>query len=142
MRCINGDRFPTDIEAILRVVPDFDAVVIPHTGHIRCWNALTSSTGCLGWLSETLRSHKRIWDDRAGTLCLDQARSGGGEADRTPLRRVRRVLRRSPLRQHSRQKPEFGIHIRGVGYGIGDFLAKEFTIPLAKPVNRDFERSR
>jgi len=33
MRCINGDRFPTDIEAILRVVPDFDAVVIPHTGH-------------------------------------------------------------------------------------------------------------
>jgi len=33
MRCINGDRFPTDIEAIRRVAPDFCAVVIPHTGH-------------------------------------------------------------------------------------------------------------
>jgi pimeloyl-ACP methyl ester carboxylesterase len=33
VRCINGDRFPTDIEAIRRVVGDFDAVVLPHTGH-------------------------------------------------------------------------------------------------------------
>jgi len=33
VRCINGDRFPTDIEAIRRVLADFDAVVLPHTGH-------------------------------------------------------------------------------------------------------------
>ena len=33
IRCINGDRFPMDIEAIRRIVPDFDAVVLPHTGH-------------------------------------------------------------------------------------------------------------
>jgi len=33
VRCINGDRFPTDVEAIRRVVADFDAVVLPHTGH-------------------------------------------------------------------------------------------------------------
>jgi sigma-B regulation protein RsbQ len=33
IRCINGDRFPTDIEAIRRVAPDFDAMVIPRTGH-------------------------------------------------------------------------------------------------------------
>ena len=32
-RCINGDRFPMDIEAIRNIVPDFDAVVLPHTGH-------------------------------------------------------------------------------------------------------------
>src|ERR1700756_3851827 len=39
-------------------------------------------------------------------------------------------------RQHGSQKPEFGFHFRGIGHGIGDLLAKEFTIPLAKPVNR------
>ena len=33
VRCINGDRFPTDVEAIRRVIADFDAVVLPHTGH-------------------------------------------------------------------------------------------------------------
>jgi len=33
VRCINGDRFPTDTEAIRRVLPDFDAVVLPHIGH-------------------------------------------------------------------------------------------------------------
>jgi pimeloyl-ACP methyl ester carboxylesterase len=33
VRCINGDRFPTDIVAIRRVLADFDAVVLPHTGH-------------------------------------------------------------------------------------------------------------
>ena len=33
VRCINGDRFPTDVEAIRRVLADFDAVVLPHTGH-------------------------------------------------------------------------------------------------------------
>lgn len=33
VRCINGNRFPTDVEAIRRVLGDFDAVVLPHTGH-------------------------------------------------------------------------------------------------------------
>ena len=33
IRCINGDKFPMDLEAIRRVAPDFDAVVLPHTGH-------------------------------------------------------------------------------------------------------------
>jgi sigma-B regulation protein RsbQ len=33
IRCINGDKFPLNQEAIRRVVPDFDAVVLPHIGH-------------------------------------------------------------------------------------------------------------
>ena len=33
VRCINGDRFPTDIPAIRRTLADFDAVVMLHTGH-------------------------------------------------------------------------------------------------------------
>jgi hypothetical protein len=36
---------------------------------------------------------------------------------------------------HGRQIPEFGFHFCGIGYSIRDFLAKELTIPLAKPVN-------
>ena len=44
-------------------------------------------------------------------------------------------------RQHGRQKPEFGLHFDGIGYSIGDFLAKEFAIALAKPVNGHLERS-
>ena len=43
--------------------------------------------------------------------------------------------------QHGRQKPEFGLHFRGIGDSIGDFLAKEFAIPLAKPVNGHLQRS-
>jgi hypothetical protein len=43
-------------------------------------------------------------------------------------------------RQHGRQKPEFGLHFGGIGHSIGDFLAKEFAIPLAKPVNGYLER--
>src|ERR1019366_6273929 len=46
-----------------------------------------------------------------------------------------------PPRQRGRQKPEFGLHFGGVGDSVCDFLAKEFAIPLAKPVNRNFERS-
>ena len=46
-----------------------------------------------------------------------------------------------PPRQRGRQKPEFGLHFGGVGDSVRDFLAKEFAIPLAKPVNRNFERS-
>jgi hypothetical protein len=34
-------------------------------------------------------------------------------------------------RQHGRQKPEFGLDFRWIGYRVGDFLAKEFAIPLA-----------
>ena len=33
VRCINGALFPTKIDAIRRVIPDFDAIVLPHTGH-------------------------------------------------------------------------------------------------------------
>jgi pimeloyl-ACP methyl ester carboxylesterase len=33
VRSINGDRFPTDVESVRRVIGDFDAVVLPHTGH-------------------------------------------------------------------------------------------------------------
>ncbi len=33
VRCINGDRFPTDVQEIRRTVADFDAVALPHTGH-------------------------------------------------------------------------------------------------------------
>ncbi len=33
VRWINGDRFPTDVEAIRRELADFDAVVLPNTGH-------------------------------------------------------------------------------------------------------------
>lgn len=33
IRCVSGDKFPMDLEAIRRVVPDFDAVVLPHMGH-------------------------------------------------------------------------------------------------------------
>src|SRR6185437_3541565 len=43
-------------------------------------------------------------------------------------------------RQHGSQKPEFRFYFCGIGHGIRDFLSKEFAIPLAKPVNRDFER--
>src|SRR5262245_63266657 len=37
--------------------------------------------------------------------------------------------------------PELGFHISGIEHSIRDFLAKEFAIPLAKPVNGDLERS-
>jgi len=33
VRCINGDLFPTNTPASRKVVSDFDAVVLPHTGH-------------------------------------------------------------------------------------------------------------
>jgi len=33
IRCINGDLFPTDIEANRQVYRDFDAVVLKHMGH-------------------------------------------------------------------------------------------------------------
>ena len=33
IRAICGDKFPMDVAAIRRTVPDFDAVVLPHTGH-------------------------------------------------------------------------------------------------------------
>lgn len=33
LRTINGDLFPTDVPAIRRVKPDFDAIIMPHTGH-------------------------------------------------------------------------------------------------------------
>ena len=33
VRCINGDLFPTNIEVNRNLVADFDAEVLPHTGH-------------------------------------------------------------------------------------------------------------
>ena len=33
IRCINGDLYATDIEGNRAIYPDFDAVVLPHTGH-------------------------------------------------------------------------------------------------------------
>jgi pimeloyl-ACP methyl ester carboxylesterase len=33
LRAINGDLYPTDLAAIRNVTPDFDAIVMPHTGH-------------------------------------------------------------------------------------------------------------
>ena len=33
VRCINGDLFPTDTHAIRQFIADFDAMVLPHTGH-------------------------------------------------------------------------------------------------------------
>lgn len=33
IRAINGDLFPTDVEAVRRVKADFNAVILPHMGH-------------------------------------------------------------------------------------------------------------
>jgi pimeloyl-ACP methyl ester carboxylesterase len=33
IRCLNGDLYPTQVEANRKVVADFEAVVFPHTGH-------------------------------------------------------------------------------------------------------------
>lgn len=82
----------------------------------------------VGWRSLARRS--------AGAAAIPPAaarrRGASGTASQGPL----------PLlaREHGSQKPEFSFHFRGIGHGIRDFLAKEFAIPLAKPVNRNFER--
>jgi pimeloyl-ACP methyl ester carboxylesterase len=33
VRCINGDLYPTDVNANREFISDFDAVVLAHTGH-------------------------------------------------------------------------------------------------------------
>lgn len=33
LRAINGDLYPTDVEGVRKVTPDFDAVIMKHTGH-------------------------------------------------------------------------------------------------------------
>lgn len=33
LRAINGDPWPTDIEAVRKLKPDFEAVIMNHTGH-------------------------------------------------------------------------------------------------------------
>ena len=50
---------------------------------------------------------------------------------------------RMPLffRQHRRQKSKFRFHFFGIGHGFGDFLAKEFAIAFAQPVNGYLERA-
>ena len=37
--------------------------------------------------------------------------------------------------EHGHQITEFRLYFRGIGHSIRDFLAKEFAVPLAKPVN-------
>jgi pimeloyl-ACP methyl ester carboxylesterase len=61
VRCINGDKFPLDIEAIRRIVPDFDAVVLPHIGHyamLECPEEFNRRLAeALDGLGVTLRQH-------------------------------------------------------------------------------------
>jgi hypothetical protein len=75
-----------------------------------------------------------------------QGRSSGGE---TILLNAWRPIRPSCAcdvklcslllaRQRGSQKSEFGLYFCGIGHGIRDFLSKEFAVPLAKPVNRNF----
>jgi pimeloyl-ACP methyl ester carboxylesterase len=33
IRCINGDLYPTLVEKNREIHPDFNAVILPHTGH-------------------------------------------------------------------------------------------------------------
>jgi pimeloyl-ACP methyl ester carboxylesterase len=33
IRCLNGDLYPTNVQANRKIVGDFDAVIFPHTGH-------------------------------------------------------------------------------------------------------------
>ncbi len=33
VRAINGDLYPTNVAAVRKVIADFDAIVMPHTGH-------------------------------------------------------------------------------------------------------------
>lgn len=33
LRAINGDLYPTDVAAVRKVVPDFDAIIMEHMGH-------------------------------------------------------------------------------------------------------------
>lgn len=33
LRAINGDLFPTDVDGARKIAPDFDVVVMNHTGH-------------------------------------------------------------------------------------------------------------
>lgn len=33
LRAINGDLYPTDFKAVRKIKPDFDAMIMPHTGH-------------------------------------------------------------------------------------------------------------
>jgi pimeloyl-ACP methyl ester carboxylesterase len=33
LRAINGDLYPTDLAAVRKIKPDFDAVILAHTGH-------------------------------------------------------------------------------------------------------------
>ena len=55
-----------------------------------------------------------------------------------PHRPERRPL---PLREQRRQIPEFGLHVRRISHRVCDFLANEFAIALAKPVNGHLDRS-
>ena len=57
LRTINGDLYPTDIEANRKIKPDFDAVVMKHMGTIRCSSGPKSST--VWWRKRSPPSQRR-----------------------------------------------------------------------------------
>ena len=67
VRCINGDRFPTDLQEIRKTLADFDAVVLPHTGH---FPMLESPLEFNRRLSEVLRGLSIGCADLDESLCL------------------------------------------------------------------------
>ena len=58
LRCVNGDKFPSNFAELRRVVPDFDGVVLPHAGHypmLECPEEFNRSLGeIIGGLGVTL----------------------------------------------------------------------------------------
>lgn len=59
VRCINGDLYPTDIHANRSLVADFDAVVLPHTGHFPMLESPAEFNRRLAELGEQLLSPSR-----------------------------------------------------------------------------------
>jgi len=48
IRCIDGDKFPLNLEEVRRFAPDYDAVVLPHAGHypmLECPEAFDRALG-------------------------------------------------------------------------------------------------
>src|SRR5690349_16077286 len=81
------------------------------TGTIRDAKSVTSETGVIRSLAARIPSDK----SRSGLTAHDLH------------------LRTLPLlpRNHGRQKPDFGLHLGGIGHSVRDFLTKKFAISLA-----------
>lgn len=60
VRCINGDRFPTDVVAIQSTLTDFDAIVLPHTGHYPMLECPEEFNRRLGEIIQSLQLSARI----------------------------------------------------------------------------------